>query len=330
MVPCVGSWAGHVSGSSDYHTVEPCGFEKTHFHGQAGTRRWRAGDQKRYLCGFSFTGMGDAGPYVDEAYDADSLNDLIKKTQWVSAMPPLEVRYKAGRANPPEEAKTGCPLEFVGEKNRDDEDLGQPPFNPYYDVSVTRCPHFAHARPDTTPPEWNNKDEWVDAVGEQAARIRRRHLALWRRRFFDVEHEHIAVHASVRDQCPPRWTAVPKKKHEDRPGGYSLATAYLQCYHRRWDNAFRCSMAEGQMSGEATLNPRSQADRSLWLNSNVVPSAKVAENLQLFNRQGSSAGVYNRKRPLPPGQVDAHGEAVLAITYTDKVTGQAAFSCNVT
>ena len=41
VVPCVGSWVGHGSGSSDFNRYEPHGFEKTHFHGQAGTRRWR-------------------------------------------------------------------------------------------------------------------------------------------------------------------------------------------------------------------------------------------------------------------------------------------------
>ena len=92
VMPSMGSWSGHTSGSADGRPViEGCGFDKANnVQCQQGTRKWLDSDKRRRLYGFTWTSNNTRGPEVEEVCDHQRSTDIWfqRSVRWLSQPPP--------------------------------------------------------------------------------------------------------------------------------------------------------------------------------------------------------------------------------------------------
>ena len=279
----IGSWAGHVSGSSVGTQVTGAGFGRKTFRGQSGTRRWLKQDQRRWLAGFCYSGNGDTGPYVKEADDDDF--NYLKSVQWLSEYAKPEMRDAAEM--PHGLAMLGIPLST--------RNLQEPMPDPFPTMMQDTWPsgdrparlQMPLQREGQTPPLLRPAN-YTAAQGPLLGRMKRKQCTIFNHR--------LAVpfgdsHVKLRAQVAVDWRAIPFTQADDEPQGLSNMRAYLMPYSRRFDDAFRATAMKARFPQDKLTSwlSTSIADRELWDLQQGLISLESAVQLELASGQGVAA-----------------------------------------
>lgn len=275
VVPCMGSWSGHTSGSqSKAGAVEPCGFEKSNNKNhQAGTRKWLSTEKERYLYGFSWTGALPQGPKVQEVAGLDAATSvglregIYKGLTWFS-QPPPEVTPK-----PPKSSEDQLPFKH-------------PELRP-----GCGFPDLAGFGP-----------EGCFHAQEQSGSTRKRRcrdlVSLYERRVWSADQDE--WDASWTDQLLPRPFMVANR---DCLGGVAALRGYSQSYCKPIDDLYRDSMYVGRITrrvDEHVFVTAQLRDRHLWQVSCAAPTVETSlavVSRDLFGGRGSGIADRSYKEP---------------------------------